>query len=288
MSRDSTEIAVEECAACLASSKESATIRAKESAALPTAHESAALPTALDATMQEVVRLAAATLPEEMSAWQRSWCSYENLKMYLEARNGNVEDAAEILSLGLIWREKHSEVLSGSRTPNWNGDIRVLTRSRDGHALIYCCYVNQADRPHWEDTIEHVAAVMEAAVKALRGEAKQVDFVCDCHGFQFRKNADPRVGKNSVEMSKHAFRNRLRYCFIVDAGRAMETGWRWISPRLPPATREKVHFSSSAGVVQFLAEMVDPDVSRRVEDVMARNRSKNPALPKSLPSELAD
>mmetsp|Transcript_64628 Transcript_64628/g.179769 ORF Transcript_64628/g.179769 Transcript_64628/m.179769 type:complete len:370 (+) Transcript_64628:81-1190(+) len=243
---------------------------------------------ATNATAQ-VISIAGSMLPGgRMTAWQLDWCTPDHVEIFLRARDGNTRKAAEILAKTLLWRETHKDVLIGSRVPCWQGDMRVLARSDDGHPMIYFCASSQPRFPSCQSTIEHMAAVLEAAVQAMRSDAATFDFVADMHGFRISSNLDPRPTVGLMDMLKQPFRDRLRHGVIVDAPRAFAALWNIAAPHMATATRKKIRFLSHAEAVHQLAEEVGAEPCRVLQDVMAGNRRNGSPDPRKLPSELID
>merc|ERR1712125_157296 len=98
-----------------------------------------------------------------MTDWQRSWCTPENIELYLRGRKGDVLAAAGIVAQTLQWREEHQEVMSGARVPRWQSDFRVLARCDSGHPLVYLCFRHHLPTSNVRAIVEHGACVLEAA-----------------------------------------------------------------------------------------------------------------------------
>jgi len=234
-----------------------------------------------------VFATASSRLPNgEMTSWQRDWCTSDHLQIYLSARPGSIDKAADILASTLVWREAHRDVLSGARVPRWQGDMRVLTRSDRGYPVIYFCMANQVRFPSASATIEHMALVLESAVKAMRDDAITFDVVADIYGFNFLRNLDPRPTIGLMEMLKQPFRDRLRHGFIVDAPRAFSSLWNIAHPYMSTTTRKKIRFVSQSEAVRQLLELSGATSADVVKGVMEGNRAHGAVGPWRQPSEL--
>lgn len=223
-----------------------------------------------------------------LSDWQRSFCTPEVLRIYFNGRKGDPCAAAEILANSLIWREQYKDVLTGSRLPKWQGDLRLLSQSEDGHPLLYLCCQQQTHAFSVSDTLEHVAAVLEAAVKAMPKSVQQMDVVVDCHGFCLRYNMDPRVVMGIAELLRQPYRDRLRVVMMVDAPTMIQPVWSIVYPLLPPATQKKFRFLNADEAVLALKELQGKDSTSTVWQVMQSNRGLQglkPSKPR-MPSEL--
>lgn len=235
----------------------------------------------------QVLEAARRRLPGgRMSAWQKAWCTDRNLGVFVRARQGDVEAAAGILAAALQWRERYREVLAGERLPEWVTDMRVLTRGQAGHPVVYTCarFSQRGARP--ECQIEHMAAVFEAAVLAMRQEATQFVVVLDLHGFQLADHLDPRPAFAMAEMAKNPYRERLGLGIIVDAPWAFSSIWRVASPLIPERTAKKIRFVSADEAVAQVASVAGEDAAKAVARVISRNRTEQLSWPARLPSEV--
>jgi len=220
-----------------------------------------------------------------LSTRQGDWCTPDVVRRYLEHR-GEPRRAAAWLAKALQFRQEHEGVLSGERMPMWAGDMRVLVRASSGHPIIYSCFRHQA-RCTVDDFIDHVAAVLEAAVQKMEGNATTFDFVLDCHGFQLMKNLDPRPIGGVLGAVKHAYFGRLREALIVDAPQNSRMLWKVARGVINPNVRNQIHFLSSSEALDHLRRLdVDDATVQVVQDVMVRNRTGKGVIPKRQPSEV--
>jgi len=225
----------------------------------------------------------------QLSAWQQQWCTPEVLQLHLDARDGDVNKAAEILSEALQQRDDFQEVLSCARQPCWQGDARVLARGDDGHTCIYFCFKNQADRPTARESVETMAQVLEVAVQQLQGHATTFDIVCDVHGLKLSRNLDPRATLGFASLLKHSFRDRLRLGIIIDSGLLFGSLWRVFAPAMPAKTREKIVIASGPEALRKLSEVAGSSVAAAVEKQMLANRAAAPpAQPIRQPTEIGE
>lgn len=247
-------------------------------------------PEPLSEELEQVVELARAHLPNgELTPFQRSWCTPENVGVYLRGRKGDVHAASQIFAKAIKWRQDHYEVLSGVRQPNWQGDMRVLTRGHQGNPVVYLCFRHQPRRPVASDALDHAAAVLEAAVRSLEGDATKLDAIIDCHGFRIMSNLDPRPVIGLLEMVQQPFRERLRSVLMIDAPSAFKPVWKIISGAISEVTRKKIQFIDGEDMVSAeLLPHLGYDATQVVLETMRENRSPTGpgALPLCLPSEL--
>jgi len=220
-------------------------------------------------------KVAGSLQARQLTEWQRQWCTPQTVQMHLDARKGDLEKASEILAEALRQREEFKDVLSFARQPVWQSDFRVLARGTDGHTCAYFCLRNQVDRPSARDALEHIALVLEVAVKQLQQHATTFDVVCDCHGLKLSRNLDPRVALGFASLLKHAFRDRLRLGVVIDAGMVFGSLWRVFAPALPAKTKDKIVISSSTAALQKLNEVAGKSVADAVAEQMRINRSTN-------------
>lgn len=242
-------------------------------------------------TISEVVALAEDLLPgRRMSAWQRSWCTAETVSRFLRGRGGDVRAAAKILAEALAWREKHKGILSGSRTPQWQSDLRVLTRAESGHPIIYMCFVNVVGG-NVAETVAHLAVALEAGVLSLRGGAQQFDVFADCHGFG-PQHLDPRPLIPLMKMLKQPFRDRLRTVVVIEAPLAFSLLAN-VCRQLNPTLARKTKFLSSEEAVAHVRRTGGIEAAQTVQGIIALNRQGTKGQPgetkgRQLPSELDD
>ncbi|CAE7414108.1 unnamed protein product [Symbiodinium natans] len=108
-------------------------------------------------------------IDEGLDEWLRSWCTDEVLCTFLGA--SSKESAVASLATALKWRRRYKDILTGSRAPCWQGDMRVVARGAAGHPVIFMSMQHQPPKSSSVDTSEHMAAVLEAAVSAAHAGA---------------------------------------------------------------------------------------------------------------------
>lgn len=222
-----------------------------------------------------------------LSEWEMQWCTPMTVQMHLDARKGDVDKASEILAEALRQRDEFRDVLTFTRQPAWQSDLRVLARGEDGHTCVYFCLKNQVERPSARASLEHIALVLEVAVKQLQQHATTFDVVCDCHGLKISRNLDPRVALGFASLLKHAFRDRLRFGLVVDAGPFFGSLWRVFSPVLPAKTKDKIVMASGSEALLKLSEVAGRSVADAVAEQMRANRSSSlPPHAAKQPTEL--
>eukprot|EP00929_Paragymnodinium_shiwhaense_P032676 TRINITY_DN18081_c0_g1_i1.p1 TRINITY_DN18081_c0_g1~~TRINITY_DN18081_c0_g1_i1.p1 ORF type:complete len:316 (+),score=28.55 TRINITY_DN18081_c0_g1_i1:73-948(+) len=235
-----------------------------------------------------VVELASRSLPGgRMTAWQAAWCTPKTVSIYLAGRQGNVDRAAEILTETLLWRERYRDVLDGTKTPVWQGDMRVLRLSDERRPIVYAWAGSQPDKGDAISQNEHTALVLESAVKAMADDIKHLDAVWDFHGFQLRRHLDPRPVIGLAEMIKQPYRDRLRVGIVVSAPRTFGMLWKLFSAVMSESTRKKIRFYSYEEACGALDDVIGPQAATHVRHVMAANRSGKP-IQVRMPSELVD
>lgn len=238
-----------------------------------------------EAQLGEVL-CAAEELLAGLSMWQRNWCTPEVLRIYLHGRKGDVNAAAEILANTLKWREQYQDLLSGSRVPMWQGDFRVLTTAEDGHPLLYLCCRHQTHAFNVSDTLDHVAVVLETAVKSMPPLVQQMDVVVDCHSFTLRYNLDPRAVIGIAELLRQPYRDRLRTVMMVDAPAMIQPVWSIVQPLLPPATQRKFRFLEADEAEQAIEELQGAESAAILRHVMQGNRAAGQPPKPQVPSEI--
>jgi len=231
-----------------------------------------------------VVSIARDELPGgRMSDWQRTWCTAQNVDLYIQSRPGNLPAAGKLLAKALQWREENREVLTGKRIPQWQGDMRVFALGHHGHPILMMSMASQPGRTKASDIIDHTAAVLEAALHAMCQGVDQFDVVLNCKGFALWKNLDPRPVAGVMEMLKHPYRNRLRLGLIVGAPKAFNTLWNMAKGMMAQATREKIHFVSRTELISTLTRSAGADAAAVVQQELA---SPAPSGSWRFPSEL--
>jgi len=242
--------------------------------------------------LRDVVTLAEDLLPgRQMSAWQRSWCTAETVQIYLRGRQGDVHAAAKILADALEWRGRNQDILSGSRMPQWQSDLRVLTRAESGHPILYICF-RHVVAGNIAETLAHTALALEAGVLSLRGGAQEFDIIVDCHGFG-PQHLDPRPLLPFMAMIKQPYRDRMRSAILVGAPMAFNFLYKVASRFANEKTRRKAKFMSVEEAVTHFRCIAGRDAARVVEGIMASNRQGMDCQPgevkgRHLPSELDD
>mmetsp|Transcript_49817 Transcript_49817/g.125489 ORF Transcript_49817/g.125489 Transcript_49817/m.125489 type:complete len:389 (+) Transcript_49817:62-1228(+) len=241
---------------------------------------------------REVVALAEDLLPgRQMSAWQRSWCTAETVQIYLRGRQGDVHAAAKILAEALEWRGRNQDILSGSRMPQWQSDLRVLTCAESGQPILYICF-RHVVAGNIAETLAHTALALEAGVLSLRGGAQEFDIIVDCHGFG-PQHLDPRPLLPFMAMIKQPYRDRMRSAILVGAPMAFNFLYKVASRFANEKTRRKAKFMSVEEAVTHFRCIAGRDAARVVEGIMASNRQGMDCQPgevkgRHLPSELDD
>jgi len=240
-----------------------------------------------DALVQKTVEAAKLQLPgSTLTEWQQAWCTKDKVLMYLRGRNLDVHKAAGLLARALEWRQANAEVLQGTRVPKWTGDMRVLAVSAAGNPLVYACMRNKGPSSP-TDEVEHIAAVLEAAVHAMPPGVTQLDAVFDAHGFRIANFLDPRPVVALGTALRYAYRDILRTGIIVDAPRTFTVPWNVFAPLLPATTRDKIRFVSKSEAVQLAGSIAGDNVAEVLDSVMTGNRSAAGVQSPRLPSEVA-
>jgi len=237
--------------------------------------------------VQLVVEGAARRLENRrLTDFQRQFCTPENVKRYLDARDGRVSDASEILADALKMREEAKDVLTFVKEPKWSSDFRVLARGEDGHTCAYFCMRSQPSYTSPQMALDSIFQVLEVAVKQLANGATTFDIICDWHGFQLRKNLDVRVAMAFARVLKNPYRDRLRMGIVVDPGFMFTRFWKAFAPGLPKKTREKIVMASREEALSKLSQL-GPSVATAVEQAMTVHRSNLDVKPRQ-PTELDD
>lgn len=238
--------------------------------------------------MFSVVGAAEALLPGgRMTEWQRDWCTAEIVASYLRGRNGDVASAGEILAQALRWRLEHKDILSGARAPEWQSDLRIIARCDSGQPVLYMCCRHHLPVCNVQAVVEHVACVLEAAVRSM-GRERQFDVVVDAHGFA--SGHDARALLPLLRMAP-AYRERLRTALVVDAPPALRAVYGLAAPALAEATRRKVVWSSRGEALEHLRRLCGEETAEILRREMAGNRVGRGCVPgavlgRRLPSEL--
>ena len=98
-----------------------------------------AIPLNYDVFPQELIDQTVAFATEQlgmsMSEWQKEWCTPFRVSLYLRGRNGDVMAAGKLVAKALEWRRQHWDLLTGQRTPIWQGDMRILCQGGSGDKL---------------------------------------------------------------------------------------------------------------------------------------------------------
>ncbi|CAE8606351.1 unnamed protein product, partial [Polarella glacialis] len=234
-----------------------------------------------------VVEAARRLLPAKaMTPWQEKWCTPKVVDIYLKGRKGDVAKAGEILARALRWRQENRDIISGERVPNWQGDMRVLTRSKEGHPVVYMCAKNQPRFPSSTDLIDHSAAVLEAAVRAMPEEITTIIAVADFHGFRLMSNLNPRPVVALAGMLKQPYRDRLQIGIVVDAPASFATVWALFSKMMGDSTANKIKFYDKDTALEYLKVLVGTSATDAIARVMAVNRVDGREAAIRLPSEL--
>lgn len=218
-----------------------------------------------------------------LDEWLRDWCTDEVLRMFLGA--SSKESAVKSLAAALNWRRRYKDVLTGLRTPCWQGDMRVVARGVSGHPVIFMSMHHQPSKSNSISTAEHLAVVLEAAVCSAKGTPRSFDVVCDCRGFQLSKNLDPRPAVSAMEMLKHAYRGRMRRAFLVGAPAAFGGFWKLLKGLLPKPTQDKIQFIALKEAGDVLQGSCGHAAAHVVTTLLASDQDSTSWR---FPSELAD
>jgi len=240
-----------------------------------------------DPRLAETVELASQLLPcQEMTPWQRAWCTTANVARYLRGRNGDPHEAARILAQALLWRQDFEAVLSGSRVPRWQGDLRVVARGHSGHTIVYGSFRHMPVDKSSPDAIDHMVAVLEAWHLGLRHSATQGDVILDCHGFRLSHTLQPALLAAGLRAIQQPFRDCLRSMVVVEAPRSFQVLWRLVAPLMRPATARKIQFLSCKAAVQWAHSHHGAVAAGTVESIIRLNRIAEGSVPTKFPSEI--
>jgi len=221
-----------------------------------------------------------------MNEWLARWCTPDIVQHYITACKGSISQAAKLLAKTMEWRQNHKDILSGLRVPKWQGDMRVITIGKTGHPIILMSMGQQPKYTNASDSIDHMIAVLETAVKLMRDQVTKFDVVCDCWGFDLKKNLDPRPAIAAFEMLKLPYKDRLRCGLLVDAPKSFGMLWRVVSRTMSQNTRTKIRFANLQQAVHSVGEQAGHEAAEIVGCALRCNRNTSQNFNFKLPSEV--
>jgi len=239
------------------------------------------------ADADEVLSLIASELHTcVMNDWLAHWCTPDIVQHYITACKGNKSKAAKHLAKTMEWRQKHKNILSGLRVPKWQGDMRVIAIGKTGHPLIFLSMSQQPKYTSASASIDHMIAVLETAVNLMRGQVTRFDVVCDCWGFDLKKNLDPRLAIAAFEMLRLPYKGRLRSGLLVDAPKSFGMLWRVVSRTMAESTKTKIGFANLQQAVHSVGEQAGHESAGIVSCALRCNRETTQNVNFKLPSEI--
>lgn len=218
---------------------------------------------------------------EQMTPAQRHFLSDATFLRYLEARDGDVGKASEMLDQTLKWR---ADRLDGrpnvcpacARDPSAHCFIPLGEDSR-GWQLIYSCAARASDK-HSDSSVTHMAATLE---RLFDGSAKpgKIVWIIDMHGFGWR-DLDTSMATSVVPMFSNHYPERMGQFVILDPPAALKVIWDGLVALLDPVTRRKIKLLRAEKLDYFREHCRTPAQLAFLEAVLQAK-----AVPSNLPQK---
>lgn len=211
---------------------------------------------------------------------QRAFLTDDTFLRYLEARDGDVKRASEMLEHSLTWRAAHVDgrVLTCpacSASSNAHCFLPLGEDSR-GWQLIYSCAARAANK-HADASVTHMSATLEKLFDGSRKPGKIV-WLIDMHGFGWR-DMDLSMATTVVPMFSNQYPERMGQIVIIDPPSGLKLIWESVTSLLDPITQRKIKMLR-ADKDAYFAEYCKTPVQR----AFLQSVLKLKAVPGSLPA----
>eukprot|EP00299_Pterocystis_sp_00344_P003031 c13445_g1_i1.p1 GENE.c13445_g1_i1~~c13445_g1_i1.p1 ORF type:complete len:267 (+),score=51.41 c13445_g1_i1:71-802(+) len=186
---------------------------------------------------------------------------------YLEAREGDVDKAQEMLRKTIEWRESKGigryledpSILEIVRNESSTAKVYVPPyRSKLGHGVLIMVPANEKSRNHETNMINLVYQLERACAAALKPMDKIVLLVW-YKGYSLFNAPPIKTTLEALHTIQDHFPQRLFRAYAIDAPFLFVSTFNLISPFMTQTTREKVCFVSSntADFTNQLSELFD-------------------------------
>lgn len=177
----------------------------------------------------------------ELTPPQRHFLSDATFLRYLEARDGDVQKAKDMLDHTLKWR---AERLDGRPCicPACAKDASAhcfipLGQDSRGWQLIYSCAARASDK-HSDSSVTHMSVTLERLFDGS-SKAGKIVWIIDMHGFGWR-DFDMSMATTVVPMFSNQYPERMGQIVILDPPVGLKFIWEGLVSLLDPVTRRKI------------------------------------------------
>jgi hypothetical protein len=179
--------------------------------------------------------------PETLSHAQQHFLTEATFLRYLEARDGDVSKASEMLTNSLKWRaerldDREITCPSCNASPHAHCFIPIGEDTR-GWQMVYSCAARASDK-NSESSVVHMSATLE---KLFDRSAKpgKIAWLIDMHGFGWR-DLDTSMATTVVPMFSNQYPERMGQIVIIDPPASLKFIWEGLVALLDPVTRRKI------------------------------------------------
>lgn len=193
------------------------------------------------AALAHIAELKAHVLSKPRTAEQRLFLTDYTFLRYLEARDGDVKRAGEMLEQSLTWRAAHVDgraltCPACNASPNAHCFLPLGEDTR-GWQLIYSCAARAANK-HADASFTHMSATLEKLFDGSRKPGKIV-WLIDMNGFGWR-DMDVSMATTVVPMFSNQYPERMGQIVIIDPPSGLKLIWESLTSLLDPITQRKI------------------------------------------------
>jgi len=178
---------------------------------------------------------------QEMTPPQQRFLSDSTFLRYLEARDGDVGKAADMLDNTIRWRTERIDgrpCICPACAKSASAHCFIpLGEDKRGWQLIYSCAARAEDK-HSDSSVTHMSVTLE---RLFDGSSKpgKIVWLIDMHGFGWR-DFDMSMATTVVPMFSNQYPERMGQIVILDPPAGLKLIWEGLVSLLDPVTRRKI------------------------------------------------
>lgn len=173
------------------------------------------------------------------------YCSNACLKRYLQARNGNVSKAKNMLKETLKWRNSYKpedilweDIALECETGKM---YRASFTDRLGRPVVIMIPRNQNTNSH-DGQLKHLVYTMENATLYLPADQEQFLWIIDFEGWSLSKASPLKTVRETANILQNHYPERLAAGIMLNAPKIFEYTWKLWKPFVDPTTYQKARF----------------------------------------------
>lgn len=198
---------------------------------------------------------------EDLTPAQAHFCSDATLLRYLEARDGDLDEATDMLRSSLHWRAHNVDSLGpvchACKADPTSHCFFSIGKDRRGWDLLYSSPGKAASKDVMS-SVAHMALMLEQCFDRGARSGKAV-WIIDLRGIGWR-DLDPNMGRTVVPMFSAHYPERMGQIVVLHAPFFFKAVWELISSLVDPVTNMKIRMlRGDEAIDAYFADYAMPD-----------------------------